>query len=100
MAGRPVGSAVTVALRPERLRVTASDPDDGSDDGRRLTGRVGEVTYLGNATTLVVHVEWIRLLVRLTAGDTVPAPGDEVSVAWNAESLLVLDGQSTGAESP
>ncbi len=94
VADRTAGSAVTVALRPERLRLGPVDTDASSTSGCRLVGRVGEVTYLGNATTLTVHVEWIPMSVRLPVEADVPAPGDEVAVSWDPEALLVLDGDA------
>ena len=94
VADRTVGSAVTVALRPERLRLAPVEADEPTTSGGRLIGRVGEATYLGHATTLAVHVEWIPMLVRLPVGAEVPAPGDEVAVSWDASALLVLDGET------
>ncbi|HXI79448.1 MAG TPA: ABC transporter ATP-binding protein [Verrucomicrobiae bacterium] len=106
-AAATTGSPVTVAVRPERLRV---DPDraaaettgvDGSIGAAGLVsvpGRVRQGTYLGDQTEYRIETQAAgELIVRRQnasgAGtDGGIGPGDPVVVRWNEESNLILAG--------
>jgi len=106
-AAPTIGSPVTVAVRPERLRV---DPDraaaettgvDGSIGAAGLVsvpGRVRQGTYLGDQTEYRIETQAAgELIVRRQnasgAGtDGGIGPGDPVVVRWNEESNLILAG--------
>jgi spermidine/putrescine transport system ATP-binding protein len=91
------GTAVTVAARPERLRIRELDdstPHGGlpsATTGTSLTGVVTDVTYLGNAVVTTVTVDWMRLEIR---GDSDEASrievGRDVEVTWADDALRLL----------
>ncbi len=83
------GAEVTVAVRPERVRVAG--PDAGG-----VPGRLIEATYMGDATDLLVRTPALGdiLARRLNAGAGAEtarfAVGDEVTVAWDDGAALAL----------
>lgn len=83
----PPGAAAAFALRPERIRLLAGAPP--AENG--IAARVKDLAYRGDGWMLVVALpgggEW---RVALPAGDSPPAPGAMVSLAWAAESLVPL----------
>jgi putative spermidine/putrescine transport system ATP-binding protein len=84
----PVGSRVSVSLRPERVQIGMPGHTIGSVAGCRLTGTLREVIYLGD------HV---RARVALPGNDDftvkrpideahkLPAIGDAIELAWAPE---------------
>jgi len=99
-SARPsIGDQVTVAIRPERLRV---EPAEGSEPAEPMagwssvTGRVRQGTYLGDQTEYRIDTERAgELIVRRqnAAGATSGlglGPGDRVMVRWHDEANLVL----------
>jgi spermidine/putrescine transport system ATP-binding protein len=85
------GSPVTVAIRPERIRLAQSAATAGSS----LTGTVSEVHYLGTDTRY--HVDTgagITLVVRrqnLGHGDAEPwQVGQQVTASWSQGSATIL----------
>jgi len=90
--GVSVGERVTVAVRPERVRVLPpAEEDKGS--GSRLDGEVALVIYLGTLTQ--IHVDTAlgsRIIAhRLSAesaGDL--REGEKVAVEWDREDTSVL----------
>jgi spermidine/putrescine transport system ATP-binding protein len=100
------GSAVTVAIRPERLRVepTGVEAPGGSEgatdaDGwTAVSGRIDQGTYLGEQTEYRVSTAAAgELIVRRqnTAGASTGhglGPGDPVVVRWREEANLILMG--------
>ncbi|MGK2947770.1 MAG: ABC transporter ATP-binding protein [Acidimicrobiales bacterium] len=88
---RPVGTAVGVAVRPERI---ALHPSGGAPDARhRLEGKVTRATYVGNAVVYVVSVDWIELEVRSVnaAPHDRHAVGDPVEVSFASEHASVVE---------
>lgn len=89
--GRPasLGAEVTVAVRPERVRVSPSD-------GTGFHGRLLEVTYLGDATDLRVQAGALgEVLVRRLNSDSGGGAegrsvGDDVTVSWDDAAALAL----------
>jgi putative spermidine/putrescine transport system ATP-binding protein len=97
----PNGTEVSVALRPEAIRIGTA-ADGGADGNDRLEGTVADVTFLGSI---------VRVRVRLDDGsgpvafDTfnnphaLPAAVDSrVTLVFPPEALLVLGSGSTPAE--
>jgi ABC-type Fe3+/spermidine/putrescine transport system ATPase subunit len=89
------GDAVTLAIRPERLRVL--DPGAGSGDGGiAVSGRVQQGTYLGDQTEYRIATEAIGEVIARRqneiggVGQRVFGPGEAVTVAWQQEANLVL----------
>ncbi len=88
-----IGSAIHVALRPERLRIGAADVT-GINTAR---GTVMESAYRGG--TMDHHVRLsggLTLLVSQPLADgmhaALLAPGSEVSVSWPPEACVLLPG--------
>ncbi|HWM01811.1 MAG TPA: ABC transporter ATP-binding protein [Actinophytocola sp.] len=84
------GAAVTVGIRPEYLRVSATTPDEG------ITGRVSIVENLG-VTSLVTLECPGEVLVGVTVAEQDEPPiGATVTAAPDPGRLLLYDGE-TGA---
>jgi spermidine/putrescine transport system ATP-binding protein len=100
------GSAVTVAIRPERMRVElpavagagGSDEATDADGWTSVSGRIDQGTYLGEQTEYRVSTAVAgELIVRRqnTAGASTGhglGPGDPVVVRWREEANLILMG--------
>jgi spermidine/putrescine transport system ATP-binding protein len=105
LAANPApGDAVTVAIRPERLRV---EPAEGGTSAGTATaesgwtsveGRVRQGTYLGDQTEYRIQTSTAGELVvrRQNAAGAASGPGlgpgDPVRVRWHEEANLVLVG--------
>jgi spermidine/putrescine transport system ATP-binding protein len=99
-AAAPVaGTAVTLAVRPERLHVEPAE--DGATPERQpgwttLLGRLSQGTYLGESTEYRVATESAgELVVRLQNREgeqqgAVVGPGQPVLVRWPDDATLVL----------
>ncbi len=93
---RPVGSAVTVAVRPEKLglRRVESDRDPTLD---AIDGHVERVTFLGNALAYEVTADAgdPRVTLRIRQGNAPGvehfSAGDAVRVRWVPGSATVLE---------
>ena len=103
------GAAVTVAVRPERLRVERVDGDvtdaagaaassRGEAGWTAIPGRVRQGTYLGDQTEFRVETpEAGELIVRRQNASGAGSgggigPGDPVVVRWHEEANLILVG--------
>jgi iron(III) transport system ATP-binding protein len=76
--------AVTLAMRPEHVRVTALDGSPGA-----LAGTIASKNYLGDAALLEVDVNGVTLLAKL-AGDTELTVGQKASVVLPPERWRVF----------
>ncbi len=94
------GAAVTVAVRPERLRLEP-DPGNGvqpTDGWAAVPGRIDQGTYLGDQTEYRVTTPLAGELVarqQNAAGASTGhgfGPGDPVIVRWHEEANLILVG--------
>jgi spermidine/putrescine transport system ATP-binding protein len=91
-----VGDAVTVAIRPERIQVTADGAEAPDPGWSASPGRIHQGTYLGDQTEFRVQTELAgELVVRRQNATGAQAsqglgPGDPVTVQWQEEANLVL----------
>jgi spermidine/putrescine transport system ATP-binding protein len=89
------GDSVTLAIRPERLRVLDPGAESG-DGGIAVSGRVQQGTYLGDQTEYRIATEAIGEVIARRqneiggVGQRVFGPGEAVTVAWQQEANLVL----------
>jgi spermidine/putrescine transport system ATP-binding protein len=90
-SSRAVGTAVGVAVRPERIVIHR--PGTAAEARHRLEGKVTRATYVGNAVVYVVSVDWIELEVRSVndAPHDRHAVGDPVEVTFASEHASVVE---------
>ncbi|MCB4822735.1 ABC transporter ATP-binding protein [Roseicella aerolata] len=85
--GRGPGEAISVALRPERIRLVAGAPP--AENG--IAARLKDLAYRGDGWMAVVALpdgtEW---RVALPSEAAPPAPGEALSLAWAPEALAPL----------
>lgn len=86
--GLTPGDDVTIAIRPERLRI-------GTGNDNSVTGRVLATAYQGLDLQLHLQTDLAPqpLLVRLTAQDVDDTPltnGDEITIGWAAKDTRVF----------
>jgi spermidine/putrescine transport system ATP-binding protein len=92
------GDAVTIAIRPERLRIESDRGGDVAPGWTGISGRVRQGTYLGDQTEYRVETDQAgELVVRrqnATGAASGPGvgPGDAVTVRWHEEANLILVG--------
>lgn len=78
---------VAVGVRPEKLRLGNAEPNV-------LHGTVRESAYIGVATQIVVTTSVGDVSVfhqNSETGGLVPAPGEQATVSWRADSAFVVD---------
>ncbi|CAH2601448.1 putrescine ABC transporter ATP binding subunit [Rhodovastum atsumiense] len=85
------GSRVTLALRPERLRLDT----DGDITTQALAGTVTDVTYRGSTLELALRLaDGAALRVSRPlgegAGPALPRPGDPLRVRWSPAASMLL----------
>jgi iron(III) transport system ATP-binding protein len=76
--------AVTLAIRPEHVRISASDGASGA-----LVGTIASKNYLGDAALLEIEINGVTLLAKL-AGDTDITVGQKTSVILPPERWRVF----------
>ncbi len=89
----PVDSAVTVAVRPEKMRLWGAPPPAGTDN--LIAGEIWDIAYTGDWTNYVVGLEGERSLrvARANAARHVERPigwGDKVWVSFAPDAAMVL----------
>jgi spermidine/putrescine ABC transporter ATP-binding subunit len=91
-AEAPVSGRVAVAVRPEKLKLSAAEPTDP-----RLIkspGRVRDVAYYGDTSNVFVETPAARELSVNVQNErrspTVYRRGDQVWVSWSPEDTLIL----------
>lgn len=95
-ASPSAGDRVTIAIRPERLRLERADSSSSTDGATSVRGRISQGTYLGDQTEYRISTEKAgELVVRRQNTDGVATieglgPGDAVVVRWDDEANLVL----------
>jgi spermidine/putrescine transport system ATP-binding protein len=90
----PIGSDVTVMIRPERLT-----PHTGELlEGRSVAGTIQEVIYQGSETMLIVHLAdgTTEILVTIDPDHATPdtTAGKSVTLTWVAEAPFVMEGRT------
>ena len=94
LAGVPAGATVWVAIRPEKIELS-TQPASNSESLNRVSGRVREVGYRGEASVVLVQIPSGRL-VRVTRpnagrdGVQRPTRDEAVSLSWHRTSPVVL----------
>ena len=89
----PAGTKVALTLRPERANLTQQQDDPpGAGPLPSIDGVVKRVTYVGNAVSYGVGVDWMMVDVRMEnrPGERRFAPGDEVTVVWHPDAVAVV----------
>jgi spermidine/putrescine ABC transporter ATP-binding subunit len=89
------GQNVTLAVRPERLRVVAHTTAS-NHTLNEIPGTIAEVIYLGRAVKYVVDIDGLSLsVVQQIDRHNKPThmPSDNVCVSWDPDSATVLAGE-------
>jgi putative spermidine/putrescine transport system ATP-binding protein len=91
LSARLVGDARPHTLRPERVRLAASDADVGAGE-RSTSGRVVDVQYLGSFSRVRVHLDGGGALVASVASDRLAGVTTDsaVRLAWAADAALAV----------
>jgi ABC-type Fe3+/spermidine/putrescine transport system ATPase subunit len=86
----PPGSAVTLALRPERITFAA--PESRTSDRQWLAAQVQHVSYLGAERKYQVRAGGLLLNIRQPAAAvrSTILTGDSVTIGWRPEDIRVL----------
>ena len=90
------GSAVALAVRPEKIALSTAPPPPGPDAQNVLAGTINSVSYRGEASTYRVALATGKL-VRVTLPnrareESALEPGQRVHLAWSADAALVIEG--------
>jgi putative spermidine/putrescine transport system ATP-binding protein len=108
----PHGHPLTLALRPEHLRVApvgqGGAPNHEADGGRDtakpgtrdnvLRGRVVDSVFVGNFVNLAVDIgAGQQVIVEMRAGHGGPVRGDAVDVCWSTEHTVVFEREPADA---
>jgi len=81
------GQAVTLAVRPERLRL--GEAAEGAPN--RMSARIEAVAYLGDRCQVHLRAPGLEHSILVTAAsDMALAQGDEVVLGWQPESAVLL----------
>ena len=85
------GQDISVALRPEAIAL-----GEGSDNANRLTAKVVNVNFLGSIVRVKVRsgTQDISLDMFNQPTSPPPVPGASVTINFNPDDLVVLDGQA------
>lgn len=88
--GAPVGTRVAVVVRPERIRIAATD--DAPSAPNAIPGTVVQEIYLGNARKVEVRLDDdTMVLVRESAdGITATSPGQRIWLTFQPENAAIL----------
>ena len=89
----PAGTKVTLTLRPERADLNPRDPGTPSPESvSHIDGTVARVTYVGNAVSYGVAVDWMMIDVRMEnrPGRDRFEPGDDVTITWHPDAVAVV----------
>lgn len=85
-SGVAVGDAISIMIRPERIRLVAGNSESGG-----IHGRIRGVAFLGNAWVVQVVVAGDRFIdVRLLGEESGAGlnPGDAVALSWSSEAAI------------
>ena len=82
----PVGSIVTVSIRPEFVKVTAGDC---GREGNTFRGRVESLVFIGEAYEGEVRAGEIRLITKIAPTASIKE-GDEISLCVDPDGCSIL----------
>jgi putative spermidine/putrescine transport system ATP-binding protein len=94
-ASRPIGSEVTVALRPEALTIESTASDSGERVPNTTPAIIEQIIYHGFATHLHLRMPNDELLIafeqnRASSDHSAIRPGMRVYACWGAESGQIV----------
>ena len=97
---RPVGSAVKVGVRPEKIHIAV---DDGSvrDGWNQLRARVRVSTFTGVGNQYLVETAAgteLTVYAQNLGASTAPRSGEDVSLTWRPEHTFVVEPSDSRAE--
>ncbi len=95
-----LGSAIALAVRPERITISAAS-DTRGDDGNRVRGVVEGIVFLGESTTYLIRAGTDQFRVKRfhePDGERFRG-GDEVTLSWSPAdtNVFALDQSRKGA---
>ena len=87
------GDKVQVAIRPEKLRLSTSEPADAPFVA---TGQVQNTAYLGERSHYLIGIDGVEGHVAVSSQNQIPGAiafeqGHPVWLTWQSESVVVLD---------
>ena len=90
---KQLGSSVAIAVRPEKLKISKSEPS--SPGSIRLTGKVRDVAYYGDTSHVVIEgTDGLDLAVNVQnesrAGGAGVTRGEKVWVHWAPQDSIIL----------
>jgi len=98
------GDAVTVVVRPERIRLSAAPAAEGEAGGNGVAGRVEECIFRGASRRYRVRLPHGRIWSvdePATGGGPLHAAGATVRLSWRAEDCLAVpDGSAPAPTAP
>jgi putative spermidine/putrescine transport system ATP-binding protein len=98
------GQGAVLMVRPERLRLAVGTGRGGTESRdateNRLLGTVNDITYLGSSLRIEVQLDLGReVTVRRSADEVADLrKGDRVTVVWEAEDTILLQGDDRSVE--
>jgi multiple sugar transport system ATP-binding protein len=95
------GSAVSLAVRPEHLRLVAGGAAGSGGDGHRVAtfdGRIVHVERLGDSTLLYLELAAGGALTVRADDHDAHTVGDAVGVAFDAQALHLFDAEGVACE--
>jgi putative spermidine/putrescine transport system ATP-binding protein len=90
------GDRVDAAMRPERLNILPSAPENSDESQNVMRGRVDEVVYLGEAIKYRVVIGENKpalahtLSIKQAASENIYKEGDQVFVQWPVDKTWLL----------
>ncbi len=86
---RPLGRNVTVAIRPERLRIGKRKNGEVATDAIR--GTIRDIGFAGNLSMVCVDLsDANRVNVEVRRSDDTPTIGESVTVDWDPADSIIL----------
>jgi spermidine/putrescine transport system ATP-binding protein/putrescine transport system ATP-binding protein len=95
--GRAAGSNASASLRPELIHFGTGEPAAAVTEA---SGTIRDVQFFGGTSHVLVDIDgFAGPVVATSVGPSARRPGDDVTLWWRAEDLVVVDGvDSASAE--
>ena len=92
-APSPVGAKVTVAIRPEKIQISATPPNDYTNN--YVHGTINDIAYLGDVSIYYVKISSGKILMAqvsnaMKMGEIPLTWNDEIYLYWRPENGIVL----------